>query len=232
MAKRPVFTTINTSPFYSENMVDFTFHSGFSEVQKRKSIYSLHEAFLKSNPNSRILEISSKSENPLGIKLSAFNLMIKTKSNKFYSVETAFQSSKVFLNGGPYKDILEMTSRDAKKDPRLKTSGSLIHFNFFGRIFELNPTTYFYNWLYINALNMHDDLSSEILNFDAFTDIEFNPEKSLNCQARAASLFVSLCKNGLIKDALISKVTFLETVYGKNQKENNIIEQLGFDDTL
>ena len=34
--------------------------------------------------------------------------------------------------------------------------------------------------------------------YDAFTDIEFNPDKSLNCQARAAAMFVALNREGLI----------------------------------
>lgn len=37
-----------------------------------------------------------------------------------------------------------------------------------------------------------------LLEYDGFTDIEFNPQKSLNCQAKAAALYVSLCRNGLL----------------------------------
>ena len=48
--------------------------------------------------------------------------------------------------------------------------------------------------LYINALAENSQLTEEIMEFDAFTDIEFNPNKSLNCQARAAALFVAMKK--------------------------------------
>lgn len=41
------------------------------------------------------------------------------KLNYNYSVECAFQSSKVFENGGAYTDLLYKTSREAK-DERLK----------------------------------------------------------------------------------------------------------------
>ena len=34
--------------------------------------------------------------------------------------------------------------------------------------------------------------------FQGFSDIAFNPDRSLNCQARAVALFVSLSKNGWI----------------------------------
>lgn len=232
MAKRPVFMISEGTPFCTEIDTEFTFYSGFSESQKKKSINSLQEAFLKVYPNSKVLEISSKSESPLGVQLSAFNLTIQTKTNKSYSVEVAFQSSKVFQNGGPYRDILDMTSKEAKKDTRLKSSGRLVHFDFFGRIFELNPVTYFYNWLYINTLNTHRDLTNELLTYDAFTDIVFNPEKSINCQARATAVYVSLRKNGLLEEALQSKESFLNIVYGKRINSNNFAEQLNLWDKL
>jgi type I restriction enzyme M protein len=226
LANRPVFTIAYSAPFCIEINTEFTFYSGFSASQKKKSIRSLQEAFLKVYPNNKVLEISSNSENSLGVQLSAFNLTLKTKSNNRYSVEVAFQSSKVFQNGGPYKDILEMTPKEAKKDTRLKFSGGLVCFNFFGRIFTLNPVTYFYNWLYVNTLNTHPDLANELLIYDAFTDIAFNPEKSINCQARAAAVYVSLVRTGLLDQALKSKENFLSIVYGPKEQP---LQPLGSD---
>lgn len=52
----------------------------------------------------------------------------------------------------------------------------------------------------------------EILSYSAFTDIEFNPEKSINCQAYSVALFVSLHKQNLLDDAIASKESFLSTV--------------------
>lgn len=239
MAKRPVFIIKDTAPFFEEKLIEFKFYSGFAEVQKRKSICSLHESFLLEYPNYKVLEISSKSEKELGIKLSAFNLMIETnKTKKEYSVEVAFQSSKVFEKGGPYLDILEMTSREAKKDIRLKESGKLKCFSYFGRVFELNPVNYFYNWLYINTLNLNinKDLGNELMEYSAFTDIEFNPDKSLNCQARAAAVYVSLRKQGLLEKALENKEKFLEVAYGNinnNRDNSNVIgKQLSILDNI
>ena len=83
----------------------------------------------------------------LGTQLSAFNLMLKTKSGKKISVESIFQSSKVFSEGGPYKDIMDMSSRDAKKDERLKNSGNLIAFEYRNIRWELEPKTAFYDWM-------------------------------------------------------------------------------------
>ena len=176
----------------------------------------MHDAFKEIYPDKNVLEISSKSENPLGVKLSAFNLKFSHKdSDKFFSVESAFQGSKVFENGGPYVDLLEKSSRDAKLDERIRNSGSLSAFKFLDEAFPLEPKTYFYDWLYINALNFNSDSAKEILNYDAFTDIEFNPKKSVNCQAAAAAIFVGLSRADLLSAALKSKEDFLEIVYPK-----------------
>lgn len=214
MAKRPVYIVSNTKPYFKCKMTDFEYFSGFSVKQKQKNIRSLHDAFSTLNPSSRILEISTKSEDSLGIALSAFNLMVKNeKGEDLFSVEAAFQSSKVFEKGGPYTDLLYVSSKEAKKDKRLKTSGSIIGFNFQGEEFKSRPKTFFYNWLYINALNSNEELAEAIMNFDAFTDIEFNPQKSLNCQAEAVALFVSLKKNNLLQKVLKNKDDFMQTVY-------------------
>ena len=210
MANRPVYVAKNSAPYVECINTDFKFYNGFSDKQKHLSIKSLHDAFLEIYPEKILLEISSKSENPLGVAVSAFNLKFLHKD---FSVESAFQGSKVFENGGPYIDLLDKTSREAKKDERLKNSGNLIYFKFFDEIFPLEPKTYFYDWLYINALNSNSNLAEEILNFDAFTDIEFNPKKSFNCQARAAAIFVGLTRADLISDALTSKENFLKIVY-------------------
>ena len=51
-----------------------------------------------------------------------------------------------------------------------------------------------------------------VLDYQAFTDIEFNPEKSWNCQAYSVALYVSLVKNGMLEKALDSKENFKEIV--------------------
>lgn len=213
MAIRPVFIVTLDDNFFNKDNTEFVFYSGFSIKQKQRSIQSLHNAFLLKYNNKKVLEISTKSDKEIGIRLSSFNLMLKTKHGKVFSVETAFQSSKVFEYGGPYKDLLHSTSRDAKTDMRLKTSGRLVSFFFNNQSYSIEPKTFFYNWLYINALQLNNDLAEQILEYDAFTDIAFNPEKSVNCQAEAAAIFVSLQKQGLLKAALKSKEKFIEIVY-------------------
>jgi len=235
MAERPVFiSSVKENGYVSVQNIEFEWFPGFSEKQKQRSIQSLHNNFKKTSPSANVLEISSKSEEELGIALSAFNLKIKTKNNKEFSVETAFQASKVFESGGPFVDLYEKTSKEAKKDPRLKSSGKLLYFQFFERKWALEPKTFFYDWLYTNALQLNKDLGTEVVKYDAFTDIEFNPDKSINCQAKSVALYVSLYRTGLLEEALSSVEKFKEIAYKQNRdavidkKEMEKHEQLSF----
>lgn len=200
---------ISDNELYLEENCEFKFYTGFALSQKQKSIVSLHEQILKKYPNSNILEVSRKSENPLGILLSAFNLKLNINGNS-YPIENIFQSSKVFSLGGPYKDLLQVHPRDAKRDERLKSSGKLIAFELNGNTWELEPKTMFYDWLYIHALYRNKNLINNILKYNVFTDIEFNPNKSFNCQARSVAIFVSLYHKGLLEDYLHDKNLFKE----------------------
>lgn len=227
MAERPVFIPkINGDVLVETDMVNFTYHSGFSVSQKQKSIVSLHESILDTYGFDNILEVSSKSLDEIGVALSAFNLMITTKSKKVsFSVENAFQSSKVFEGGVQYIDLLKKSSREAKKDSRLKNSGSIIAFRFYGEEWPTTPLTAFYDWIYINALKQRVEYHEPILNFQAFTDIEFNPKKSINCQAYSLALFQSLLKRDILEEATSSQENFLklyndftvENTYTKNE---------------
>ena len=195
MATRPFFIPgQDKEELVRTNSVEFTWFSGFAKSQKQKSILSFHESISRDFKLDKILEISTKSENKLGIQLSAFNLRIKFK-DKEYFLESVFQGSKIFTDQGPNEDIYEKSSIDAKKDERIKRS-DLKEFSFFGEIFSLEFD--FYSWLYFVALNQNNKLKTGILNYEAFTDIEFNPEKSLNCQAYSAALYSSMVKNKIL----------------------------------
>lgn len=190
MARRPIFLPYSSSPYVEEKNIEFQWYPGFAKSQAQKSIKSLHER----SGISPILEISGKSTERLGVSLSAFNLSIRIK-NTSMPVECAYQGSKVFKKGGPYTDLYSRSSREAKTDPRLRNSGELIAFKFCGEDFPIKPQTGFYNWLYIQALGQNQNLARELENFQGFSDIAFNPKRSINCQARAAALFVSLSRH-------------------------------------
>ena len=206
MAIRPVFKAQFEGAVLVETLnIEFEWFAGLHVTQKQKSIRSLHEAFhlQYQYPHTQVLEVSSKSEIELGVQLSAFNLMLDRKKKKKISVESIFQASKVFSQGGPYTDLMYMSSRDAKKDERLKNSGHLVAFEYQHTRWALQPKTAFYDWIYLNALNLNDDLKQHVLKFDTFTDIEFNPKKSINCQAYALALFVALSKRKLLVNGVI-----------------------------
>ncbi len=205
MANRPIFTPdFNGFPFVETVDIEFKWYSGFAKSQMQKTIVSLHEAAEKQGI-APVLEISRKSASRLGVSLSAFILTLETPRGQKMSVECAYQGSKVFENGGPYHDLYSVSSRSAKTDERLRNSGELIAFNFCGENFPIEPKTAFYDWLYITALcQKKKDMMQQLESFLGFSDIVFNPNRSLNCQARAAALFVSLSKNGLIDEQIFS----------------------------
>lgn len=207
MAKRPVFVpSISGAQIVQEIPVQFHWHPGLAASQKKKNVLELHRA-ASDLGIAPLLEISSKSELEVGRKLSAFHLKVDVDGTST-TVECAFQGSKVFEHGGPYVDLYWKDSREAKRDERLKTSGKLIGFRFEGKDFPLSPTTVFYDWLYVKALYPHREWLERRDEWAGFTDIEFNPERSLNCQARSFAAFISLQKRKLLEKAMSSFETF------------------------
>jgi hypothetical protein len=203
MARRPVFVPHAAPPWVRTLDLEFDWHPGFALSQAQKSIASLHRAAAAQGIDP-VLEISSKSESPLGRQLSAFNLTITLPSGAVSTVEAAFQGSKVFSDGGPYTDLYVASSREAKQDARIRSGGRLVAFDYFGVQWPLEPKTLFYDWLYIRALLEHPALSMRLLSFGGFTDIAFNPDRSINCQARSAALFVALNRAGIDLDQVRS----------------------------
>jgi hypothetical protein len=212
MAKRPIFTPdFSGFPYVKAVDIEFRWYPGFAKSQLQKSIASLHKA-AEGEGIAPILEISGKSTSTLGVSLSAFNLPLKTTNGQTLSVECAYQGSKVFENGGPYQDLYSVSSRTAKTDERLRNSGELIAFDFFGEDFPIEPQTAFYDWLYLTALwQKNPNLAKDELEpFEGFSDIVFNPQRSLNCQARTAALFVSLSKEELLDEQFLNRDCYLE----------------------
>ena len=204
MAVRSVFITKDTYPYFEEVYVTMDWFGGFAKSQKRKCELSLHLNFNKSLDN-KVLEISSSSLNPLGSQLSAMNLKKRTLRG-VTSVESAFQSSRVYYDGdekiGPHHEFLFLDGKECKK--RVKELSRGIHsyeYEFDGMNFNAPDyhISLFYDYLYLNALLEEENKTvREILlneGFTAFTDLA---TKALNSQARSCAIFVSLYKLGLI----------------------------------
>ncbi|MGP4712944.1 DarT1-associated NADAR antitoxin family protein [Psychrobacter sp. DM8] len=198
--QKPVFMPrVNSDNLVKTDMVRVERHVGFASRQKKKSINDLHQVIRKKYGFSNVLEMSSKSGNKLSFLLSPLSLQLTDEdSGGQYSVENIFQASKVFERGGPFTDLLTTAPRQAKKDERLHHSGQLIGYNDFGMEWGIEPLTVFYDWLYINALKQNTQLHDEVMQYQAFTDITFNPKKSIHCAAYSLAMFVALSKRELL----------------------------------
>lgn len=215
MAERPIFvSTPDSSELVKEIFFQITWHSGFARVQKERNIEELERAAAAGGYRN-LLEISTKSNSERGQHLSAFHMTAETKSHGTIKLELAFQGSKVFEHGGPFTDLYRKREKEigeAKRDPRLQSSGKLIGFQFEGFTWPLEPKTAFYDWLYVSFLKKYRDWAPKLYAYGGFTDVEFNPHRSINCQARSCALFLSLMKRNLVEEATRSPEAFIGTL--------------------
>lgn len=190
MAIRPAFVPWKEPPFYMEVPVEFNWVPGTTFEQQALCGDALQAACVASGLGPT-LEVSTRSRTVLGYSLSAFNLSLGVIG---IPLECAYQASKKFEHGGPYKDLLHVRPVEAKRDPRLKNSGALTGFVGWNddRPWPLDPHHLYYDWLYLSALRDRSRLWDELCNYMAFTDVCFNPQKSVNCQARSCAKFVGM----------------------------------------
>ena len=179
MAKRPAWS-VQDDVVICENF-DFMWSGGFSITQKQKNIRALHQSIYELK-HEKALEVSSKSEVRVGKEIGAFSLELDG-----IFLENVFQAAKQYENGGPYLDLLNVSPKQAKRDERHCNSGKLVGFVRNDEIWTLEPKTAFYDYIYISALIKNFGYDLNISEYQWFTDIEFNPQKSINCQARAGS---------------------------------------------
>ncbi|MCD6364434.1 MAG: hypothetical protein J7M14_01015 [Planctomycetes bacterium] len=209
MAERPIFIPLQDgTELVKEVFLSITWHGGFAPVQKKKNVAELHSAAAAAG-YKRLLEVSTKSDEEVGQHLSAFHLKSHTEVGEI-PLECAFQGSKVFEQDGPFNDLYRVDVRAAKKDPRLRGSGRLVAFRCGDVSFPLEPKTAFYDWLYLRAIYPHREWLKRLYEYAGFTDIEFNPQRSINCQARSCALFVSLARRELLEEAMESPSDFVK----------------------
>jgi len=223
MANRPVFVPLAVAPWVRREDVEFTWHPGLSVAQKRKSIESLHQSAIEGLSISSPLEISSKSRQVEGVALSAFNLRIRLPDGHTTTVECAYQGSKRFDVGGPFRDLYHANSLDAKRDARIRNSKQrLVDFSYFAEDWPLVPDSLFYDWLYLSALTQVQNVSllEYIVRHDAFTDIEFNPAKAISCQASSAAKIVGLSKGNIKLLEIVQPLVF-KTLFAQNTSHSS-----------
>lgn len=225
MVERPIFVA---KPANRELVDEIFLHTiwrpGFAAAEKKENIKSLHEAAERAG-YLNVLEVSTKSANKRGRHLSAFHLKVKTTHAGSVPLECAFQGSKVFEHGGPFVDLFDSEPRDAKKDRRLKESGQLVAFRFEGIDWPLEPKTTFYDWLYLTSIYPHREWAVKLYAYGGFSDIEFDPTRSINCQARSVALFLSLMKRGQLDDAMKSSSTFIDILRDSDYRPRLRVEE-------
>ena len=208
MANRPVFVPRPAGhQLVDEVSVSFKWNPGLAPSQKKKNVAAIHAAAAHQGLEP-LLEVSTKSDDKLGRTLSAFNLRVAYKDSTI-PLECGFQGSKVFEAGGPFTDLYSAEVRDAKRDPRLRESGKLVAFRFDRITFPIVPKTAFYDWLFLQAIKDMPGSLRGLHRFAGFTDIEFNPKRSINCQARSCATLVALEELGLFWQCLESPGRFI-----------------------
>ena len=211
MASRPSFFPNFDAIGVKTRYFDFEWHPGFAPSQKKKNVAGLHCAIAAWRPGCKALEISRRSELDAGVALSAFNLKLPVSGTPC-TVEAVFQAGKVFAGGvGPFPEMRTHGSKEVRDFVRERAGiRSLVAFeDADGVRWPLTPRTAFYDWLYLKALAANPDLAAAVEEFDCFTDIEFNPDRQLNCQAAAAALWRSLKHACRLEEALSSQEAFL-----------------------
>lgn len=227
MAFRPIFVPgSERGALFREVSIQFHWHSGMAPSQKKRSVAELHSEAAKIG-YSRILEVSTKSEEEIGRRLSAFTLDVEL-SGITSKIECVYQASKVFEKGGPVAELTRYSPIDAKRYFKDKSLGMIKHFEFEGRRYENTPHHAFYDWLFLKALKPHGAyLSQRLQDFDAFSDIEFNPEKSINTQARSIAIIKCLILRSKI-DVCADDFDFFRSMMFEIEKKTSTQIQLGF----
>lgn len=203
MAERPIFVPkMGQGPLIEVYNIPIDWHGGFSLSQKQKNITALHSAAKKLGL-SPILEISTKSPCELGRRLSAFNLKISA-DGQIRTLESVYQSTKIFSVSGQHSELIDADPFSVKKLIRKVSAGDIVGFRFEGRVYPTEPKNAFYDWLYIRAIAPHADWLRPRLHYMAYSDIEFTPGKSINCQGRAVAEFHSLMARGIELDCALN----------------------------
>jgi len=139
MAIRPIYIPLLSPPSGAlEKNIDFKWYPGMALVQKQKTISAMHSV-AKEQGITPILEISSKSPDELGVKLSAFNLIITTKIQKnHFQWRQLFKEAKFLKKEAHLLNYLMVPCVLQKKIQGLEPQGTSLNLTFMVRISQVN----------------------------------------------------------------------------------------------
>lgn len=165
----------------------------------------------KDTPNKKLLNASFSSRDKFSNLVNPYNLVVDYNSNNFYPIENVFLASEVFKNGGPYKDLLTMKAKDARKDPRITDFKEFEGYYHKGMIFFSSEAQDLYNYLFASALkNTESEIAKKLLTYDAFFDGNQTANTYKLNSSISLAVYKGLVNQGLLEKALENKKSFLE----------------------
>ena len=140
----------------------------------------------------RVLEISSRSDEPLGRRLSAMHLRAAgPDGDRGLPVESIYQAAKCYGDGGP-DDQPITNGYDAKRhDRERRSAGPLRGFHHQGTFWPAASGSAFYDRLWIQAA-AGASATRAVQGYDAYSDQFHRPGQSVACQARSAAMLAGL----------------------------------------
>lgn len=196
---------LNNNNDLKKELIDYNmmpYRRGKSHYSRRYaqkiSSNNLHKAFLQKHPKANPIEISSASNNSLGVKASAMNLDVDTSKGKF-KVEQLYQAGKVFSGQTPQQHkqvadkILSSSPWKAKSIlyKNVSRGSKMKDFQLYGHKFPTQPKNYFYDNLYLHGLEQHPNLVKQVNKHNAFTDV-YAGKNVVNTQAKSCAMYSSL----------------------------------------
>lgn len=194
MAVRKVFLSLTEYPYVKEISVTFPWLNG----AKQQNVQAVLDAFHDVYPDVPALEVSLASSQPEGIGAAAMKLPFCLKTQQDVPVGMVYEASKVFADGGPYPELLQLPSRKRGKNCPQPKDGKCIGYRLEETDYPVQPYPYaFFNWLYGCTLRRNPEQAGGVLKFGAFSDLDLgSSKKDRNSPARAAAVYAGLAAAG------------------------------------
>ena len=194
MAVRKVFLSLTEYPYVKEISVTFPWLNG----AKQQNVQAVLDAFHDVYPDVPALEVSLASSQPEGVGAAAMKLPFCLKTQQDVPVGMVYEASKVFADGGPYPELLQLPSQKRGKNRPQPKDGKCIGYRLEETDYPVQPYPYaFFNWLYGCTLRRNPEQAGRVLKFGAFSDLDLgSSKKDRNSPARAAAVYAGLAAAG------------------------------------
>ncbi len=171
--------------------------------------------------SGNLLEISSRSGDPLGRDLSAMNLPA-AGDPRGRVVEAVYQGAKCYGAGGPDPRGLQSGYAAKKRDRERRREGPLGGFEHEGRRWPAETGSAFYDWLWTRSAlaRWGEALIERLQRFDGFTD-QFHRAGAVACQAKTAAMVAGMGP-ARVRRAVASPEAWLRETTPESQPERGV----------